>query len=48
MDKTSLKNEAEKCRQMALSYLGTRQASFLLRIAKEFEDLAVRATQQAA
>ena len=43
MDKAMLAEEAERCRQQALSYLGTREASFLLRVAREFDDLADRA-----
>jgi hypothetical protein len=43
MDQASLAEEAEKCRLQALSYLGTREASFLLRVAREFDDLAHRA-----
>ena len=37
---SELAEEAEKCRLQALSYLGTRQASFLLRVAREFDRLA--------
>ena len=40
MNKTMLKDEAENCRQMALAFLGRREASVLLRIAKEFDNLA--------
>ena len=46
MDKSTLEEEAEKCRLQALSYLGTREASFLLRIAREFDELAQRADRQ--
>ena len=38
-----LTQEAENCRLQALSYLGTREASFLLSVAREFDDLAHRA-----
>ena len=38
-----LTQEAENCRLQALSYLGTREASFLLSVAREFDDLALRA-----
>lgn len=40
MDRALLAKEAEKARLLALSYLGTREASFLLRIAREFDHLA--------
>lgn len=40
MNQSELSEEAEKCRLQALTYLGTREASFLLRIAREFDHLA--------
>ena len=40
MGQSELAAEAEQCRLQALSYLGTREASFLLRVAREFDDLA--------
>ena len=43
MDQAALAEEAEKCRLQALSYLGRREASLLLRVAREFDDLAQRA-----
>jgi hypothetical protein len=43
MDQTTLAEEAEKCRLQALSYLGRPEASFLLRVARGFDDLAQRA-----
>lgn len=39
MDEANLYNEAEACRQKALSYLGKPEAPFLLRVAREFERL---------
>ena len=36
-------NEAEVCRQKALSYLGKPEATFLLRIAREFDRLGEKA-----
>ena len=33
-------DEAERCRQQALAYLGQPEAPFLLRLAREFERLA--------
>lgn len=35
-----LKREAEECRERALSYLGLPEATFLLRVAREFDRLA--------
>ena len=35
----SLTDEAEHCRQKALAYVGQPEASFLLRVAEEFERL---------
>ena len=35
----SFSEEAEKCRQQALSYLSRPEAPFLLRIAREFDRL---------
>lgn len=43
LDRARLAEEAEKARSLALDYLGTRQASFLLRIAREFDYLALEA-----
>ena len=43
-----LAKEAETARQKALSFLGSREASLLLRIASEFDDLALRAGQKSA
>jgi hypothetical protein len=40
MDDAKLYDEAETCRQKALSYLGKPEASFLLRVARGFERLA--------
>lgn len=40
LDRSELAEEAEKCRSQALAYLGTREASFLLHIASEFDRLA--------
>ena len=40
MGKSELAAEAEKCRLHALAYLGRREASFLLRVAREFDYLA--------
>jgi hypothetical protein len=48
MDQATLVEEAEKCRHQALAYLGTREASILIRIASEFDDLAGRVRQRAA
>jgi hypothetical protein len=48
MDPASLTEEAERCRLQALSYLGTREASFLLRVAREFDGLAEIARQKRA
>lgn len=43
MTETMLAEEAERCREQALSYLERGEASFLLRVAREFDALAVRA-----
>jgi hypothetical protein len=40
MDPSTLAEEAERCRLQALSYLGTDEASLLLRVAREFDHLA--------
>ena len=48
LDRPMLRDEAENCRQMALSFLGKREASILLRIAKEFDDLAGRSAEPSA
>ena len=40
LDQAELFEEAEQCRLQALAYLGTREASFLLRVAREFDHLA--------
>ena len=44
----ALTEEAENCRLQALSYLGTREASLLLRIAREFDDLEQRQQRRPA
>jgi hypothetical protein len=44
MDRAELFEEAEKCRQQALAYLGSREASFLLRVAREFDHLAEKSS----
>ena len=36
----SLIDEAENCRQKALAYVGQPEASFMLRVAEEFDRLA--------
>jgi hypothetical protein len=43
LDQTTLTEEAEKCRLQAMSFLGRPEARFLLRMAREFDDLARRA-----
>jgi hypothetical protein len=40
MTRPELRDEAEQCRQRALSYLGKPEAPFLLRVAREFDRLA--------
>ena len=40
MDEEDLCNEADACRQTALSYLGKPEAPFLFRVAREFDRLA--------
>lgn len=42
MDFPDFYEEAERTRQQAFSYLGKPEAPFLLRIAREFERLAVQ------
>jgi len=42
MDDAHLYDEAETCRQQAFRYLGQPEASFLLRVAHEFERLAAQ------
>ncbi len=42
MNDDALLEEAEKCRWRALAYAGQPEASFLLRAAREFEDLATK------
>ena len=39
MDQIGLLEEAENCRRKALTYLGQPEATFLLRVAKAFEEL---------
>ena len=41
-DRANFAEEAENCRRQALEYLGKPEASFLLRIARAFDDLARR------
>ena len=41
MDRLSPAEEAEECRRKALTYLGRPEASFLLRVARQFDRLAV-------
>ncbi len=40
MEDPFLHDEAEGCRQLALSFLGRPEASFLLRAARQFDQLA--------
>jgi hypothetical protein len=40
MTQSALREEADKCRERALAYLGQGEAAFLLRAAREFERLA--------
>ena len=40
MDHEALREEAQNCRREALTYLGRREASFLVSAAKAFEELA--------
>ena len=40
MRKFHFDEEAERCRRQALSYLGPREAPFLLRVAHELDSLA--------
>ena len=47
MDQMNLAEEAEKCRLQALFYLGRPEESFLLRVAREFDELARRAAGEA-
>lgn len=42
MDDGHLYDHAEECRQKALSYLGKPEAPFLLRVAREFDRLAIQ------
>jgi hypothetical protein len=42
MNETMFAEEAERCRQQALTYLGQPEAMFLLRVAREFDLLANR------
>ena len=39
MRKWDFHEEAERCRRQALSYLGRPEAPFLLRVAREFDQL---------
>lgn len=41
MNSQALYEEAKECRRMAHSYLGQPEASVLLRVAREFERLAI-------
>ena len=36
----SFEEEAEECRRQALAYVGQPEASFLIRVAREFDRLA--------
>lgn len=40
MNVISLEEEADDCRRKALAYVGQREATFLLRVAREFDRLA--------
>jgi hypothetical protein len=40
MAQIQLEEEAEDCRRKALAYVGQPEATFLLRVAREFERLA--------
>ncbi len=42
MDQIGLLEEAENCRRKALAYLGRPEATFLLRVAKAFEELDLK------
>jgi hypothetical protein len=42
MEKIPLEEEAEICRRRAIAYLGWPEATFLLRVAKEFDRLSQR------
>jgi hypothetical protein len=44
----SFQEEAEDCRRKALEYPGRPEASFLLRVAREFDRLATRHAEAAA
>ena len=46
MNQGMLAEEAEIARQKALSYLGTPEGSLLLKIARGFDDLALRAKKR--
>lgn len=39
MEQTGLLEEAQNCRRKAIDYIGQPEASFLLQVAKAFEDL---------
>lgn len=41
MSYISLHEEAEECRRKALDYLGRPEAPFLMKVAREFDRLAV-------
>jgi hypothetical protein len=45
MTESMLEEEAELCRQRALAYLGRPEATFLLRLAREYEALAKKRQQ---
>lgn len=40
MNASTYQEQAEDCRRKALAYLGKPEAQFLLRVAREFEDLS--------
>jgi hypothetical protein len=43
VEKLAFDEEAERCRNQALAYVGRPEASLLLRVAREFELLAAAA-----
>ncbi len=42
MAQTSFEEEAEDCRRKALAYVGLPEASFLMKVAQEFDRLALQ------
>ena len=46
MDSLTMLDEAEACRQRALSYIGKPEAPLLLRMAQEFDRLAKEGRRQ--